>query len=319
MRVDPESAHLPQPVPDMLPAGIRVSDVQDPAVARVVAVSLILALRTARDLRWGLHSEGPPGMGIPGLDAFREAHLPDGHPLAPDAVDAWVKHQAARDGQPSLWLAGVWVHPEQVEWDLSTGELILGRNGVPLRLAQLKGGSAPMPDTLEEVPSYGPRWLYYSTPGWPHARERVRAGGVLDQLRWLSMALTDYTRWTPEQSTTFVLTGLIPYAHEYAHLVAVARGGKHQRAMLHKHLELAIFTTQHEGKRLAERMKQWNTAHPDWKYDTVQHFGGDSNQAVRRLIGGKVLDEDRTQGGGRPHWPMIPPPDQRGGAAAWRS
>jgi hypothetical protein len=317
---DPESARLPQPVPGLLSADIHVFDVSPLGLARVVAVSLVLALRTPRDLPLFLPFEGSPGMDLPGVDRFRRTFLPEGQLLAPDAVDVWVKQQAARDGRPSLWLAGVWVHPEQVEWDSSTGELILGRNGVPMRLAHLKGGSAPAPETVDEVPSYGPRWLQYSTPGWPNGRERVRAGGVLDQLRWLSMVLTDSSRWTAEQSTTFVLTGLIPIAWEYAQLVARRRqGGRHPRDMTYKHLELAAFTTLHHSETLASRMEQWNAAHPDWAYRTVQHFGGDSNQSIRRLMGESVLNEDRTQHGGRPEWPDIPPRDQRGGAAFWRS
>lgn len=320
MPVELEAGHLPQPVHNMVTADIHVADVRPLTLARVVALSLVVALRTTRDLQYGLPSEGPPSLRIPGVDSFRQANLPDGRLLEPEAVYGWVKQQAERDGPPSLWLAGVWVQPEQVEWDPDRDELILGRNGVPLRLAHLKGGILPEPETLDEVPSYGPRWLRYSTPEWPNGRERVRAGGMLDQLRWLAMALTDATRWTAEQSATFVLTGLIPCAWEFAQLVAQRRqGGRHPRDMQPKHLELAVFTTQHEGEKLAARMRQWNLGHPEWAYQTIQHFGGDSNQAVRRLMGETVLDEDRPSRGKKPRWPDIPPLDQRGGAAVWHS
>lgn len=94
--------------------------------------------------------------------------------------------------------------------------------------------------------------------------------------------------------------------------------------MTTKHLALAVFTEAHRGQTLKQRLDEWNalwaTAQPDWKpYETVQHFGGDSNLAVRRLMGEKVLGEDRTQGGRKPPPPEIPPLDQRGGAAVWRS
>jgi len=318
-----ELRDLPQPIPGMLPTTLSVIDVTGARQQRLVALSQVLALRTYQDLRYGLPHEGPPGMGILGIDVFRQRYLPRQLLLAPDAVAGWVARQAKRDGAPSLYLSGVSVQPEQITWDAESGDLILGREGAPLRLAGLRQGS-PAPNTLDEAPSWNYRWLPYRTPQWPYARERVRAGGVLNQLRWLALALTSYTLWEPQQASVFVLTGLTPIAVGYAALREQKRGRKPPKEMTTKHLALAIFTEEHRGQTLKQRMALWNsmwaTTQPDWKpYAREQHFGGDSNQAVRRLMGDTVLDEDRTQGGRKQPPPEIPPLDERGGAAMWRS
>lgn len=87
-------------------------------------------------------------------------------------------------------------------------------------------------------------------------------------------------RW---QATVFVLTGLIPLAEKYVESVVTKRG-RRSREMTHKHLELAVFTIMHEGETLAARMAEWNSVYPRWAYRTVEHFGGDSRLAVRRLV-----------------------------------
>lgn len=314
---------LPQPIVGMLPTPLSVIDVTGARQQRLVALSQVLALRTYQDLRYGLPHEGPPEVGILGIDAFRQRYLPHRRLLTPDAVARWVARQAKQDGEPSLYLSGVSVQPEQITWDAESGDLILGRESAPLRLAGLRQGS-PAPNTLDEAPSWNYRWLPYRTPQWPYARERVRAGGVLDQLRWLALVLTSYTLWEPQQASAFVLTGLTPIAVDYASLREQRRGRKPPKEMTTKHLALAIFTEAHRGQTLKERMARWNskwaTTQPDWKpYETVQHFGGDSNEAVRRLMGDSVLDEDRTQGGSKPRMLPIPPDAERGGAAVWRS
>jgi hypothetical protein len=118
---------------------------------------------------------------------------------------------------------------------------------------------------------------------FPTARERVRNGAVLDKLRRLALLLAQDMLWSPEQAATFVLTGLVPFAESFARALEAHRG-RRPREMTYKHMELAVFTAQRDRESLAERMGEWNAAHPEWAYKTVEHFGGDSRLAVRRLV-----------------------------------
>jgi hypothetical protein len=112
----------------------------------------------------------------------------------------------------------------------------------------------------------------------------VRAGGTLDRLRRLSLALADNYQWDPAQASTFVLTGLIPYSQAWAERLqgALVRG-RRPREITPKHLELALFTVEREGEPLTARMTAWSSQHPEWKYAQVTNFGRDSREAVRRL------------------------------------
>jgi hypothetical protein len=255
------------PIERMLPADLSVSSVTDPSMARIVATSRLLAAQ-AND------EEGDPSLGIPGVRDFRRIQLPEGRLLSPGAIENWIAEQAAQDGAPSLWIVGVPIQPD---------DLTLDNGGyLTLRIREPQVGT-PLPDSVKEAPSWDYRWLEFSTPTLKRVRERVRAGAVLDQLRRLALLLSDAYLWNRAQATTFALTGLVPYSDAFVRWLEKKRG-RRPREMTYKHLELAVFTQLHTGQTLAARMAQWNAANPKWAYRTVEHFGGDSRLAVRRLI-----------------------------------
>jgi hypothetical protein len=210
--------------------------------------------------------------------------------LAPDAVDRWIAEQQRKEGSlssPSLWLAGVAIQPEErKQWKDEIGD-----DGRPTGRVIIRELRIPWPeygriepDAPDERPNWSHRMLSYSTPEHPRLEQPVRAGGQLDTLRRLSLALAKDYVWEPEQATMFVLTGLVPYftvVVSAEHRLRIR--GRQARDMSVKHLELAIFTKWHEGETLAARMAEWNARFPEWAYHQVTNFGRDSLQAGRRL------------------------------------
>jgi hypothetical protein len=139
--------------------------------------------------------------------------------------------------------------------------------------------------------------LYSSPDARPvHGRTTVRAGATLDRLRRLSVALADNYQWDPEQASTFMLTGLVPYSQAWVERLrgALVRG-RRPREISPKHLELALFTAEREGEPLAVRMTAWNAQHSEWAYAQITNFGRDSREAVRRLEERMGLDVESAE------------------------
>lgn len=271
MTMRPSDVPLPSPIRGMLPHEPQLSRVPNPPEQRIVAISRVLAAQARV-------SRGMPELGIRDVCAFRERYLPGGHLLDPEAVESWVAAQAVRDGAPDrLFLIAV--HPEDIAREDGNADYLLGRDGGPLRASPLQL------ITRAHGPRQQPGWLYlpYASTQSPAAHVEVRVGGTLDALRRLAERLAQSTLWSPAHAATFALTGLIPYADRYASNLEFHRG-RRARTMSVKHLELAVFTAEHEGETLAARLDRWNRAHSEWAYRTVEHFGGDSRLAMRRLV-----------------------------------
>ncbi len=250
----------------------------DPEQAFMHALSRALARNVVE-----IESYGNPPRVLPGTRRYR-ANVLGEELLDPTAVDRWVAEQQRKEGKPSWWLAGLPIHPEQIEAETGedgtlTGRIIISDLRIAPAWLQQVG-----PDDPDERPTLSHRMLSYSTPEHPRLTQPVRAGGALDTLRRLSLAIVGTSFWTPEQATTFVLTGLVPYAAAAeASLGQMQVRGRRARDMSAKHLTLAEFTEHRKGETLAARMAEWNDRYPTWAYQQVTNFGRDSQQAVRRL------------------------------------
>jgi hypothetical protein len=189
-------------------------------------------------------------------------------------VDGWVQDVAGREGQPSWWLSGVPVPAAGIR-DERDGSVTIDHLGfTPQRGLD-----------LHEVPSVHRRYLDYLTPQLLLMTNPISAGGVLNRLRLLSLVLEFLYFWLPADATTYVLTGLIPYAWRYADVLQQRRGRRPQ-GMSDKHMELAVFVSERPlGESLALKMNAWNALHPEWRYEQTSSFGGHSQLAIRRLIG----------------------------------
>src|SRR5262249_14399246 len=117
-----------------------------------------------------------------------------------DQVAQWVEAQAAQDGQATLWLREIALPPPDAE-----GVDFDGR-GLRIRREILIPHAAANVDV--HVLAY-----HASVP--PHLRLTPTAvGGVLEDLRHLSVMLARRYAWSEGQATTFVLTGRSPYLND---------------------------------------------------------------------------------------------------------
>jgi len=250
----------------MLPADGAISASPDQAL--IHAISKYWAIQALR-----MHSFGES---IGGVEEFRQQEL-GGHLLLGTRVQAWITEKAIEEGPPSFWMSGL---------PLNRDDFKQGDDGVILSgpLPPLTWYHSGAPFTSQERPALSLREVLYIAPKTPRIGEAVRAGGTLDRLRRLSLALSEEYEWEPEQATVFILAGLVPLHKAYAETLGdLLVKGRRPREMSLKHLELAVFTEEHEGKSLAVRMTLWNALHPDWAYPRVTNFGWDSQQALRRL------------------------------------
>ncbi len=287
-------------LPGMLPRDGGLVSAADAEERLVRAVSRYLAVQAlqVRDF----------GAGIGGVIAFRRRELEQGHSgkvMEPYQIAPWITQQEHASRPPSWWLSG---------FPLNEGDYTLHEDGTisiqkRIPVQWIEQGLPPGPQTAHEQPSASRRkLLYWSVPfpsadagaGMGSARRAgaslappsqpsvksvdVQAETTLDRLRRLSLALAENYQWKPEQATTFVLTGLIPYSRVWAERLpgALVRG-RRPREISHKHLELALYTVEHEGKPLGVRLAGWNALHPAWAYTQITNFGRDSREAVRRL------------------------------------
>jgi len=274
---------VPQsPISGMVDPEIDLASIADPWEQRVTAISVVAGIRAAQKPPLDLKVALPPDVRIapfkrqpPSLDDFRRTHLPDGELLAPHQVDGWIVEQGGRDGAASVWFADVWVQPEEIEHIDPDGVVLIP--GTKLRFD-------PPPDT-SGAQVMGRRKLEYATPLSARQEYVVRAGGVLDTLRQLSLFYRSLPwQWPSAQATTFVLTGLVPYAAQFARDLAIQHG-RRPRPMSLKHLTLGVFTERHRdsGEGPAQRIARWNELHPEWAYTNADLFSSDSARAIRRI------------------------------------
>jgi hypothetical protein len=272
---------VPQPLSGMVDPTVDLASIADPWEQRVTAISLVTALRAARQLPHHLFAALPPVEGVapfirqlPSPDEFRRAHLPQGKLLTPQQVDGWIHEQALRDGNFSWRFVGVWVHEEEIERKDPDGVVL--KPGTKLRFDPPPGSNGA--DVMWTM------LLEYVTPLGTVRMQAVRGGSVLDTLRLLSLFYKHLWEWTAAQGTIFVLTGLVPYADTWAQKVAMQHG-RRPRPMSLKHLELGVFAQRYSGEGLARRMARWNDLHPDWAYNSADQFSSDSARALRRMGG----------------------------------
>jgi hypothetical protein len=259
-----------------------------PDEARIVALSRVLAAQAvdaANSGQFGDFSRQPMT-----VKEFRAKYLSDGI-LKPARVDAWIHEQARSVHKPlSWWLMDVFIQEEDIQEE-DRGGLTL-RPGAKLRYEPQFAWSR-LPDP--ERPSVGPkehRNVEYATPTDPLVPLPVRADGVLDKLRLISLALHYFYSWKPAQGTMFTLTGLIPRAEARAKEIEERRG-RHPREISRKNLTLAVFTQEYGGTGThAQRMEEWNRLHPEWAFTRVQSFAWVSQQTIRRLTSFTEVDGD---------------------------
>lgn len=257
------------PLPSMLPPDGGITSAPDASQALIRAVSRYWAIQAAKITRFD---------GIEGVKPFRFHEL-GGQVLGPEQIDKWIAERQREDGEPSLWLSGV---------ALNRADYKLQDDGtLTLTKSILISRTSAKPNTAFERPSLSSRSLTYLIPKRPIGKAMVSVtdGGVLDRLRRLSLALAADFNWLPEQAATLALTGMVPLIPaDYARQLADVRvNGRRPREMSIKHLELALFTEEHEGATMAVRMAEWNAAFPQWEYSAPTNFGWDSREAVRRL------------------------------------
>jgi hypothetical protein len=227
------------------------------------------------------------------------------HLLVPDKVEEWLDARARKEGEPSWWLAGMPIQPEQIEQQEDGTVLIRELRFRPVYNPgiALPGIPDSILDELHEQPNLSNRLLVCSVPHHGGALLRiypVRAGGILNALRLFSDELAIWRghlhRWRPQQAAMFILSGMVPLQDTaelwWRHQDGTRRtdadgelkiGGRRALEMSVKHLELAAFTAWH-GETLAARMAMWNDRFPEWAYREVTNFGRDSREARRRLV-----------------------------------
>jgi hypothetical protein len=295
-------------LPGMLPSDGALASAPDAEERLARAVSRYLAIQAlqVRDF----------GDGIGGVSSFRQREL-NRQVLQSHEVGLWIQRWTREEGSPSWWLSGVSLDDGDIEQH-DDGTISIRKR---FHVQWLDDGLPIGAQNAHEQPSMTRRELTYlsraisasrsyggtSTSGSltsyssPDARpiqgrRTVRAGGALDRLRRLSLALADTYQWDPEQASTFVLTGLVPYSKAWAERLrgALVRG-RRPREISPKHLELALFTAEREGEPLAVRMTAWNAQHPEWAYAQITNFGRDSREAVRRLEERMGLDVESAE------------------------
>jgi hypothetical protein len=261
-------------LPGMLPRDGGITSAPDATEALIRAVSRSWAIQAASfaEVKYTKEQEEEELS----VEDFRKYAL-NGSLLTADQIGSWIHAQEERDGEPSWWFGGI---------ALNEGDYVrLGNGMIQITKAipiDWRGGGEL--GTAWERPGATRRELAYITPDIPVQERPVRDGSVLDELRRLSLLLAEAYAWEPEQATAFILTGLIPYNAAWARQIEAVRvKGRRPRELSVKHLELACFWEEHEGKSMAARMALWNKLHPNWTYDAVTNFGRDGRQAAARL------------------------------------
>ena len=198
--------------------------------------------------------------------------------LRPEEVKPWVLERAKLDGLPTRIVRGV-VLPDTSVVHVVDGKYVL-KNPVAFQ-------------TFGAVDAE-PLLVYENGIGGKIMAIPVHMGGVLDELRLLSLLLSDKYGWFQEQAATHVLTDSIPLhvpikalfngtspyssqakivlaidpamtprevAEEYAKIRAMVAGTRH-RNLSDKHKLLAGFSsTRPEAESWEDRMASWNEHH----------------------------------------------------------
>ena len=272
-----------------------------------------------RDFTWDTRAEVASSMfamratGSPAVDQFRRKRLGDAFPQMDDQVEEWIKSQAERDGDPTLWLT----IPARPDPD---GNIFIRRpvgsesdEDLPADLRFTRAGTVLDYERIEL------RYLEYSVPSFLLRQiQPVAAGGVLEELLLLSERLASDYPWTSAQATMFVLTARIPMvlpveaevdfkekvraatritmvidpeaepksvARDYQILRQQLKTEKRWRHMSEKHLRLAEFSYM-TGKPESwdDRMKEWNKTYPQWRYSQRSNFTRDALRDELRVL-----------------------------------
>lgn len=238
-----------------------------------------------------------------GVADFRRTVL-KGRLLNREEVDLWFVRQQAADGDPTEWLTHVPVPSGyRVTHDRAEGGYI---TEPPLKITKATAARGVRIEGVEYAGGAG------------SGRIATSAGGVLEQLRRLSVELEEMFGWTQAEATTYVVTGGVPYvppmkiigpeklppsrllrvvleidlaltprqvADRYRRMRREWLGAR-LRALSPKHLSLAGFIAQRPADELwPDRLRAWNRAHPpDWKYKNEAYFKRDSLVARQRLL-----------------------------------
>lgn len=245
---------------------------------------------------------------LPLVMDFRLQNMLIDHPVPWEFLENWLDAVDPHDGSGmvSLQVVDGLPMPEDITMAWLTGALAedKGFYVTGAQLMQLPWRALVLP--------------YIRPNGEPDERP-IWKSPVLVRLLQVVSALTERTAWTEAQASTFVLVGstpLIPQVTmEYLEdkdspalsrvrmtvdprlsprdEVATYRQvrtklvGTYHRDITPKHLELALFATLPDRSpgTLAQRMAEWNAAHPEWAYHSVPNFGRDMWLAARRLKG----------------------------------
>ena len=234
---------------------------------RQEAISLLLAADAREDGRVG---------------AFRETAL-GGRLLQAAQIEPWIQQQARDDGPATHWVRVPLPRENRLTAD-ATGFSITPA-------LSISGSERPIGFALES--------LDYGVPddNWTRCIP-VALGGTLGQLRLLSEELADSYGWQKAQAVLFVLTDATPIvevlgvgahghtppalsrlvlrvdpfvpASELSRRYTAARRRLFENSELtvrDRDLELAIFVTAKSDRRLpGDRLKAWNSKHPNWRY-----------------------------------------------------
>jgi hypothetical protein len=318
-RIHPAPEAIQRPLPQFVTAHPKQRG-DKPSPTRQAAISILIA-ESARE--------------EPDLQAFRREVL-GGKLLDASQLGEWIEAQATRDGPATLWLKVPLPDSYRVEFGNDSPRL-----NKPL--VELYGSTICPPEVLE-----------YALPDQPLRAVAIRAGGLLFHLRELCEVLASRYGWLVDQTVTFVLTDAIPlvsaidYETKARQPLVLSRLlmtvdpslsprevsatykrvrtqilGRRYRTMSQKHIQLALFTVEHKGKRAKQQMQVWNRQFRKWKYGELSNFSRDCEVAKRRLLDGGALirtkdvtrDEMLAQlmrvGGGRRAKITLPPAAQK--------
>jgi len=249
------------------------------------------------------------------VQAFRKKVL-GGQYLPSHKVTNWLQEKA-REDEPATW----WVKDYPIPSDQLVHHIIAittsegdTQHKLELHIPQpplALGMNVPLSECLTF------RFLFYREPDSDEIREIPTAmNGTLEALRQLSERLAKEYAWTAADATLFVLTNHPPeirpltstsqpkqlpalsrivltidpalspqeVAEHYRQLRQEIMPARH-RDLSEKHLQLAAFSGTHP--RLGtwqQKMVEWNSNHPDWKYKEASNFAHDCLQARRRVL-----------------------------------
>ena len=250
-----------------------------------------------------------------GVQAFRTKVL-GGQYLPSHKVTNWIQEKAGEDGPATWWLKNLPISSDQIEYRSVTRKISEGvdQHMLELRIPSMSifvGNDMSFSEWIHF------RFLFYREPDSDEIREIPTAmNGTLEALRQLSERLAKEYAWTAADATLFVLTNTAPeirpltsasqsrqlpalsrivltidpalspqeVAEHYRQLRQEIMPARH-RDLSEKHLQLAAFSGTHP--RLGtwqQKMVEWNSNHPDWKYKEASNFAHDCLQARRRVL-----------------------------------